>query len=183
MSAGDLNRGLCKLARPALQFTTSDGDRWYLTVHGGPRGQVRFVHEFGYHRHAPDPAEDAERQVQLDHQEDATPIDPRLAFLEDDRPPEPEGPKAPFDLVADSLNEMGACIPDEFRMAVADLPYSAAMERYREWHAEQLTNALRDAGVPHDATSVRLDWNPDSARDLLATATSNRLPNFRMIRT
>ena len=26
VSAGDLNRGLCHLARPALQFTTSDGD-------------------------------------------------------------------------------------------------------------------------------------------------------------
>src|SRR3954468_20874744 len=30
VNAGDLNRGLCQLARPALQFTTSDGDRWYL---------------------------------------------------------------------------------------------------------------------------------------------------------
>lgn len=28
-SSGDLNRGLCTLARPALQLTTSDGDRWY----------------------------------------------------------------------------------------------------------------------------------------------------------
>src|SRR6516162_364040 len=86
VSAGDLNRGLCKLARPALQFTTSDGDRWYLTVHGGPGGQVHFLHEFGYHSHAPDPDEDAEREAQLDRSEELPPVDPRLAFLEDRAP-------------------------------------------------------------------------------------------------
>src|SRR6185295_12804205 len=86
VSAGDLNRGLCRLARPALQFTTSDGDRWYLTVHGGPQGQVHFLHEFSYHAQDPDPAEDAERQTTLEQQEEPEPVDPRLAFLEDDPP-------------------------------------------------------------------------------------------------
>src|SRR5439155_23638439 len=65
VSAGDLNRGLCKLARPAHQFTTSDGDRWYLTVQGGSGGQVHFLHEFSDHSHSPDPDEDDERQAQL----------------------------------------------------------------------------------------------------------------------
>src|SRR4051812_26165802 len=78
VSSGDLNRGLCRLARPALQFTTSDGDRWYLTVHGGPGGQVHFLHEFSVNAHAPDPEEDAERQDQLEQREEPTPIDPRL---------------------------------------------------------------------------------------------------------
>jgi hypothetical protein len=155
VNAGDLNRGLCQLARPALQFTTSDGDRWYLTVHGGPRGQVHFLHEFGYHSHAPDPAEDAERQAQLEERQGPPPVDPRLAFLEDDPPPSPARPKAPFDLVADGLNEMGAAIPDEFRASVAHLPYSAAMVRYQAWHAEQLTSALTGAGIPHNAAAVR----------------------------
>jgi hypothetical protein len=155
VSAGDLNRGLCKLGRPALQFTTSDGDRWYLTVHGGPQGQVHFLHEFGYHSHAPDPAEDAERQAQIDYREEPPPVDPRLAFLEEDRPVGPERPKVPFDLIADSLNELGAHIPEEFRAAVADLPYSAAANRYRAWHAEQVSNALAEAGIPHDSAAVR----------------------------
>src|SRR5262249_61457979 len=60
VSASDLNRGLCRLARPALQFSTSDGDRWYLTVHGRPLGQVHFLHEVADHGHDPDPAEDAD---------------------------------------------------------------------------------------------------------------------------
>jgi hypothetical protein len=155
VSAGDLNRGLCKLARPALQFTTSDGDRWYLTIHGGPRGQVHFLHEFSYHSYAPDPAEDAERQAQVDHREEPPTVDPRLAFLEEDRPPVPDRPKAPFDLIADSLNELGAHIPDEFRASIAELPYSAAANQYRIWHAEQVSNALAEAGISHDAAAVR----------------------------
>jgi hypothetical protein len=169
VSAADLNRGLCRLARPALQFTTSDGDRWYLTVHGGSPGQVHFLHEFSYHSHAPDPAEDAERQAQLDQREEPPPVDPRLAFLEDDRPPDLDRPRVPFDLVADGLNEMGARIPEEFRASVAHLPYSAAVNRYRAWHAEQVSAALTDAGIPHDSSAVRavLLWEnvTDNERD------------------
>ncbi len=155
VSSSDLNRGLCQLARPALQFTTSDGDRWYLTVHGGPHGQVHFLHEFSYHSHAPDPAEDPERQAQIDHREEPPPVDPRLAFLEDDPPPGPARPRVPFDLLADGLKEMGVSVPEEFREAVAHLPYSAAVNRYRAWHAEQVSNALTAAGIPHDPAPLR----------------------------
>jgi hypothetical protein len=155
VSAGDLNRGLCQLARPALQFATSDGDRWYLTVHGGPHGQVHFLHEFGYHSHAPDPAEDAERQAQIEHREEPPAVDPRLAFLEDDPAPEPARERIPFDLIADGVKEMGGSIPDEFRASVAHLPYSDAVNRYREWHAEQVCKALADAGIEHDPAAVR----------------------------
>jgi hypothetical protein len=155
VSALDLDRGLCKLARPALQFTTSDGDRWYLTMHGGPQGQVRFVHEFGYHSHAVDPADDAERQALLEQHEEPPEVDPRLAFLHEDRPAGPERPKVAFDLAAGPLIEMGAHIPDAFRQAVADLPYSAALNRYREWHAEEVSNALSAAGIPHDHGAVQ----------------------------
>jgi hypothetical protein len=155
VSSSDLNRGLCKLARPALQFSTSDGERWYLTVHGGPRGQVHFLHEFSYHSYAPDPAEDDDRQAQLDHREEPPPVDPRLAFLEEDRAPEPDRPKVPFDLIADYLNEMGAGIPEEFRASLSHLPYSAAANRYREWHAEQVSSALDQAGIEHDRAAVR----------------------------
>jgi hypothetical protein len=169
VGAGDLNRGLCRLARPALQFTTSDGDRWYLTVHGGSHGQVHFLHEFSFHSYAPDPDEDAEREAQLDRREEPPPVDPRLAFLEEDPAPGPDRPKAPFDLIADALNEMGAPIPEEFRAAVAHLPYSAAVNRYRRWHAEQVSNALTEAGIPHDPAAVQsvLLWEnlTDNERD------------------
>jgi hypothetical protein len=154
VSSGDLNRGLCKLSRPALQFTTSDGDRWYLSIHGGPQGQVHFLHEFSYHSHVPDPAEDADWQERLDQHEEP-PVDPRLAFLEDDPQPGPSVPKAPFDLIADALKELGGHVPDEFRASVAHLPYSAAAARYREWHAEQVCDALTAAGIPHGRSAVR----------------------------
>ena len=155
VSAGDLNRGLCKLARPAVQFSTSDGDRWYLTVHGGPSGQVHFLHEFRDHAHAPDPAEDDEFQARLDAPEEPDPVDPALAFLEDDPIPGPERPRAKIDAFADGLEELGANIPLEFRAAVAGLPYSAAVERYRVWHAERVSAALAEAGIAHDARAVR----------------------------
>jgi hypothetical protein len=121
VSADALNRGLCQLARPALQFTTSDGDRWYLTIHGGPRGQVHFLHEFSYHSHSPDPAEDAEWQARLDALDEPIPIDPRLAFLEEERSIAPDRPKAPFDQVAKALEDLGTKIPEELRRSVADL--------------------------------------------------------------
>lgn len=161
VSAKDLNRGLCELARPALQFTTSDGDRWYLTVHGGPGGQEHYLHEFNYHSAVPDPAEDAEYQANLDEQVKPV-IDPRLAFLEDERPPGPERPRSPFDGVADELAEMGGRVPIELREELAPLPYSEAMRRFREWHAERILASLSAAGIPHDSAAVRsvLLWEP-----------------------
>jgi hypothetical protein len=155
VGSDDLNRGLCKLARPSLQFTTSDGDRWYLWVHGAPSGRVHFLHEFAYHSYIPNPDDDDERQAQLDQCEEPVPIDPRLAFLHQELPDRSAGPRVPFDLIADALNEMGAEIPEEFRASVADLPYSAAAQRYRDWHADEVSNALTRAGIVHDAAAVR----------------------------
>jgi hypothetical protein len=151
-----LNGDLCELARPALQFTTSDGARWYLTVHGGPHGQEHFLHEFYYHQRAADPAEDAERQAELDfNQAEEMPVDPRLAFLEDDPPPGGSRPRSPFDMVADALWEIGGRRPDSFLDEVVGLPYSAALNRYREWHAERIAEALRAAGIPFDREALR----------------------------
>jgi hypothetical protein len=167
VSASDLNRGLCRLARPALQFTTSDGDRWYVTIHGGPTGQVHFLHEFWTHRRDPDPAKDAARQAELESQEAPT-IDPELAFLEDDPPPGSDRPRVPFDLCADELAETGVPVPEEFRASVAALPYSQAVARYRRWHAEQVSIAVRAAGIPHDADAVRsvLLWENVTDREI-----------------
>jgi hypothetical protein len=123
VSAADLNRGLCRLARPGLQFTTSDGDRWYLTVHGGPLGQAHFQHEFGYHRRPADPAYDDEKAAEL-----AGAVPPEA--------------------------DLGG-VPEEFRAAVAHLPYSGAVNRYREWHADQVCAAVAAAGIPHDPAAVR----------------------------
>lgn len=168
VSAGDLNRGLCRLARPALQFTTSDGDRWYLMIHGGPAGQVHFVHEFWAHRRDPDPAEDEERLANAEEQEEEPEVDPELAFLEEDRPARADQPRTPFDVFADELGSIGAHIPDAFRAEVAALPYSQAVARYRRWHAEQVSAALTAAGILHDADAVR-------AVLLWETATSNEV--------
>jgi len=154
VGAGDLNRGLCRLARPALQFTTSDGDRWYLTVHGGPTGQVHFLHEFGPHSGDPDSAEDAEREAGDEDEDDYEP-DPELAFLEDDPLPGSDGVKTAFDRFADELAEMGAHIPEGFRLSVLGLPYSAAVAAYRRWHAEEVSAALTAAGIAHDVAAVR----------------------------
>src|SRR5262245_33410559 len=66
VGADALNRGLCKVARPGLQFTTSDGDRWYLTIHGGNQGQVNFLHEFRYHRRPATLDEDAYYKAELE---------------------------------------------------------------------------------------------------------------------
>jgi hypothetical protein len=155
VSAADLNRGLCRLARPAVQFTTSDAERWYLTVHGGPQGQVHFLHEFAFHGHDPDPAEDVARQEQLDQQGEVPAVDPRLAFLEEEPPPGGDRVKVPFDVQGDCLTSLGASIPDEFRATVAGLPYSQAAARYRRWHAECVSEALTAAGIVHDPAAVR----------------------------
>jgi hypothetical protein len=155
VSSGDLNRGLCGLARPALQFTTSDGDRWYLTVHGGSQGQVPFLHEFSYHSRRAVAEQDAEAAEALQRQPEPPPVDPRLAFLEEDPVPGPARPKAPFDLVADALAGVGGPVPEIFRASVADLTYSQALNRYRDWHAEQVVSAIAAAGIPHDPAAVR----------------------------
>ncbi|MBX9584188.1 MAG: hypothetical protein K2X87_28140 [Gemmataceae bacterium] len=149
VSAADLNRGLCRLARPGLQFTTSDGDRWYLTVHGGPQGQAHFLHEF--HAHGAEHTADGED----DEDGDEVEVDPKLAFLEDDPPPGRAGPKSRFDLFADELAELGGHVPGEFRAAVADLPRHEAVNRYRGWHADQVVAAFAAAGIPHDGAAVR----------------------------
>jgi hypothetical protein len=151
----DLNRGLCELARPGLQFTTSDGDRWYLTIHGGPTGTRGFLHEFGYHSRPARPEEDADRAAELAEQEEPPAVDPDLAFLEEDPVPGAERPRAPFDLVAEGLAGVGVEVLAAFRDTVVDLPYSAALNRYREWHAEQVSAALAAAGIPHDAAALR----------------------------
>ena len=155
VSAGDLNRGLCKLAGPALQFTTSDGDRWYLTIHGGQHGQRFFLHEFQFHSYIPGPDDDQRRAEELAQRGEPPPIDSRLEFLEEDRAPGPKRPKAPFDLAADALTSVGGPVSDEFRASVADLPYSQAITRYREWHADQIIAGLASAGIPHDSAAVR----------------------------
>src|SRR5947209_5210524 len=82
-------------------------------------------------------------------------VDPVLAFLEEEPAPGPTRPQAPFDLAADQLADLGGPVPEEFRASVADLPYSQAMNRYREWHAERITSALAAAGIPHDPAAVR----------------------------
>lgn len=164
VGADDLNKGLCQLARPAMQFTTSDGDRWYLTLHGTGRGREVFVHEFSYLSRKATKRDDKERAEQAaEHEDDAPTIDPALAFLEQDDPEElesqgeakPKRPRSAFSPIADELESMGAPLPDSFLDEVGELPYSKALNRFREWYADRLIDSLGVAGIPCEAAAVR----------------------------
>lgn len=164
--AGDaLNKGLCRLARPALQFTTADADRWYLTVHGGPDGPRSFLHQFWHFRGELDPARDAE-MAENARREEPEPIDPALEFLEDE-PKAPARPRSPFDEVADEMAGCGGPIPEALVEEWRDLPYSQAMARFRAWYADALPRALADAGIPVDQAAVRrvLLWEGVTERE------------------
>ena len=50
---------------------------------------------------------------------------------------------------------MGGPVPEEFRASVARLPYSAAAQRDREWHADRVADARAGAGIPHDRAAAR----------------------------
>ena len=163
VAGSDLNAALIELGRPGVQFTTSDGDRWYLTVHGGADGPASFCHEFSLHERPPDPTDDERRADELARSLEPEPVDPRLAFLEE--PPEPAArPPSPFDEVAQAMAERGAALPEDFLNSLTPLPYSAAVDRYRHWHAERVAEAMLKAGVPHDGAGLRaaLLWESTS---------------------
>ena len=146
MNADELNRGLCTLARPALQFTTANAALWYLTVHGGPDGAWHLMHQFDFHSSFPDPKDDPNHEPCL-----PAPIDPDLAFLAE----VPERPPSAFDTVAEDIDFMGGPVPAAFRDAVVGLPYGVAMRRYHDWHVSEALAALGAAGIPHDLEAVR----------------------------
>lgn len=170
VGASDLLKGLCELGRPALQFTTSDGCRWHLTIQGAPEGPIALLHGFDNAdpgRRDPNELEPVagagpEADSNLDSPEcaeDHEDVDPRLAFLED--PPDPDArPKSPFDAVAEDYAFFGIRIPDAFRDRVQDLPLSKALDLFREWQIETLLNGLEAAGIPSNPAAVRsvLEW-------------------------
>jgi len=155
VSPADLNRGLCQLAQPALQFTSSDGSRWYMTVHGGPGGQVHFNHEFSLLGSDPDPADDAQRQADLEQQPEPEEVDPALAFLADDPPAEEARPRTHLDQLVSALGEPALQMPEHFRMEATALPYSQVAAKFRRWHADQIMNALTAARIPFNQFKVR----------------------------
>jgi hypothetical protein len=160
VDVGKLNQGLCELARPAVQFSTSDNCRWYLTVHGGPAGQVSILHEFGNHRQRADPSGDEEAESNYRESSMPAPIDPELAFLEEDPPPGPNRPLRAFDGVAESMKDMGTPLPESFVESVARLPYHQAFNRFQDWHVDHVLATLKAAGIPVDerALATTLCW-------------------------
>ncbi len=149
----DLNKGLCQLAKPGLQFTTSDGERWYLTVHGGPNGQENFLHEFGYSDSCADPEDELdEEEYDLDVEDEA--IDPDLAFLED--PPESlPRPRVPFDRVAEDFRDCGVTLPESLVEELRKLSFAEAVHLLRERLADAVIDAIEQAGITIDAPVVR----------------------------
>ena len=149
-----LCKGLARLGTPGLQFTTSDGDRWHLSVFAPGRDPVQILHEFGHHSYEPDPARDAEYTAPEPQEADQVP--PELAFLEDDPPPpEKQRPWSPFDQVAEDYASMGMPLPDSLRDEVQGMPYSQAVKRFSAWYVTQVLHTLTNAGIPHDAAAVR----------------------------
>lgn len=147
-----LNKGLCRLAVPALQFTTADDARWYLTVHGGPQGTETFLHDFGYFSEPADPADDARRAEDARRYSPPS-VDPALAFLEDE-PETPPRPRAPFDEVMEDFADCGAPLPGPLCEQLHDLPYSEAVRRLHAWHAEAVVGAMERAGLEFDAQTL-----------------------------
>lgn len=165
VSGSDLNRGLCQLARPALQFTTSDGDRWVLTIHGGPEGQRHFVHEFHLLSHPADPDDDESYAEELESYQ-PEPIDPELAFLEDDPEAEPV-PVTPVDELTSDFADFGAPLPESLLDELRGLPRSGVVNRLRDWLADAIPEAMAQAGLPVDPPSVRrvLLWEDVTERE------------------
>ncbi len=165
VNADSLNKGLCRLARPALQFTTSDGSRWYLTLHGGSGGPEAYLHEFHVFSHPADPAGDAEMNVYL-VEDEPEPVDPDLAFLEDP-PEEPERPRTHFDRLAGDHADFGIKLPEALGQELRGLPYSQVVNRLRDWHASEVPQALARAGIPVDEEAVRkvLLWEGATERE------------------
>ncbi len=153
VSGGDLNKGLCRLARPALQFTTSDGSRWHLTVHGGAHGQEAFLHEFGCFSHPASPDQDDELAAEALN-DAPEPIDPDLSFLEDE-PEAPARPKTAFDSVAEDFAFVGVPLPEPLYEELRKLPYSQAVNRLRQWQANEIPRSLAGAGIAHDSEAMR----------------------------
>lgn len=149
----DLNAGICRLAQPGLQFTTSDASCWYVVIHGGPQGQVSFLHLFGYFSAAPNPEYYDGDQSDYDAEDDA--VDPELAFLEDEPAEKESYPRKPFDGVADDFADYGFPLPkalcDEWR----ELDICEAINRLRAWHITAMPDALEAAGIPIDADRLR----------------------------
>jgi hypothetical protein len=173
-----LHRGLCELAKPGIQVTSSDGCRWYLTIYGGPTGPMPVLHEFYNHRSPADPSRDEEVEADYAARARDDQGDPELAFLEDDRPARPNRPPRAFDGFAESFREMGAPLPDSFVESVIHLPYHQAFNRFREWYADDVAAALARAGIPVDARAVRqvLLWEGVTERE--ADSDLGNLPRF-----
>jgi hypothetical protein len=180
ISPEELDRLLSRLGRPGVLFATErpftlsishnpeeEGALWYLTVHGGPEGRVRFVHYIGWNCRNPGAAEAAEREA---HRNQA--VDPRLALLHED------GPKVPFDRIADHLADLGVPVPGGFRDAVAGLRYTEAAARYRRCHAEQVSDALTRAGIPHDPAAVQSVLLWENASDYELDSRLGNLPRL-----
>ncbi|WP_152050008.1 hypothetical protein [Tautonia marina] len=165
VGGSDLNKGLCRLARPALQFTTSDGDRWVLTIHGGPEGQQHFVHEFHLLSHPGDPDHDESYARELQSYQ-PEPIDPDLAFLEDDPEAEPV-PVTPVDELTSDFADFGAPLPESLLDDLRGLPRSGVVNRLRDWLADAIPEAMAQAGLPVDAPNVRrvLLWENVTERE------------------
>lgn len=153
VAGSDLNKGLCRIARPALQFTTSDGCRWFVTIHGGPQGAESYLHDFGLMSRPADPARD-EEMAESARQDESPAVDPNLEFLED-QVDKPVGPRTPFDRVAEDFAENGTPLPESLCATLRPLAYSDAVNRLRDWHAEAIIQSMQRAGLPLSADAVR----------------------------
>jgi hypothetical protein len=154
----DLNAGLSKLGRPALQFCLLNFNfraesGWTVTVHGGPGGPVQLRYDCYFNR--PDLHEWIVAVAEEEVENRRSSVDPRMAFLEEGPPADLDPPRRPFDAILEDLKEHGSAIPEDLRASVAHLSCDEALSRYREWLITALLRALADASIPHRPEAVR----------------------------
>ncbi len=155
VSSSDLISGLRQLNKPALQFTTEDGSRWYVTIIRPDAAPESLLHEFGYHGGT----ELDEAYFAADDEEDEDDIDPETAFLEDE-PTTPMQPRSSFDRFAEYFVDMGVPLPADLLEQAKSLSFPVAIATFQRWHQDRLIEFLKFANVTFDEPTVRqaLAW-------------------------
>lgn len=169
VKASDLHDGVKRLGAPGLNVTSEDGQRWYLSLFGAGLDPTHLLHDFCYLGGSP--------EDESGEQPEKTPVDPRLAFLEDDPPP-PGPPWIPFDQIIGYYEGLWSkATAEPFRPQAEGLPLDEAFRRFKEWHCGQMADALAARGFGFDRARLLDILRMDSLKEI-ADGDLGNLPWF-----